>query len=128
MVGVKVSKYCPILEPLTRLEELQLEFREYDERHPQVWVTWVKKVFEKIAEGKKHYGAKAIMELVRWETDMGDVDPELNVNNNYTSFYTRKFNEHYPEYDKFLRTRVQKSAEYPATGRKAPKRSDLDDE
>jgi hypothetical protein len=107
---------------MNRLEEMRRRAQYYHYDHPEVWELFVRFAFQKIDLGYGHYGAKAIMERVRWETDRGAKDPALKVNDHYTAFYARRFHRLYPRYDGFFRNRVQKSVDRPATGLPEPNR------
>ena len=90
-----------------RCEEIHLAVNNFHKEHPEVWELFVKFTFEKINSGHEYYGAKSVMERVRWETSGGGIAPK--VNNNFVSFYARRFAEIYPDYSKFFRTRLQTS-------------------
>jgi len=98
------------LEMSSRLEEMRKECSAFHRSHPEVWALFVGFTFEKIRLGHTHYGAKAVMERVRWETGSGASKPEFKVNNNFPSFYARRFAKAFPEHRDFFRTRVQNSA------------------
>ncbi len=88
----------------------------FHERYPVVWQLFERFALDRLALGHQHYGAKAIMERVRWETDKGSGYPALKINDHYTAFYSRRFARFHPEHGDFFRTRVQLSALRPATG------------
>ncbi len=100
--------------PLSRHEELRSGCNAFHRSHPEVWRLFVRFTFEKLDLGYRHFGAKAVMERVRWETAAGGSMPELKLNNNYTAFYARRFARMYPEHADFFRTRVQTSHITPA--------------
>ena len=111
----------------SRQKEMLEQFEAYDKAHPEIWQMFVKFAHEKIAQGFKHYGAKSIIERARWETDVnpgrGDA---LKIGNNHTAFYSRKFEQHFPEHKGFFRKRKQKSEEMAATWQPEPRPSQLD--
>ena len=100
----------------TRHEQLTELFREYDKEHPQVWTLFIKFSLSLIYRGFKNYGAVAVMNRIRWETDKPNVDgaSEFKINNNFIPFYARKFMEHFSQYEGFFRTRHQISHNNPA--------------
>lgn len=67
--------------------------------------------FEELAlsmarNGRKHYSARAILHVIRWETHLRDSDSTFKVNNNYTPGMARLFNEkHGEKYPNFFRCR-----------------------
>ena len=89
----------------TRCEELRIAVNKFHKEHPEVWDLFCKFAFEKIKQGHNYYGAKSVMERVRWETSAGGKSPKIN--NNYVAFYSRRFSENPPEYSEFFRTRSQ---------------------
>jgi hypothetical protein len=62
-----------------------------------------------IKAGRKHYGAKTIIELVRYHTDIRQKgDEAFKVNNNYTSYLARLCMLVYPETDGLFDLRTVK--------------------
>jgi len=108
-----------------RHEEMREAARKFHKSNPEVWNLFRRFVFEKINAGYAHYGAGAIMERVRWESDRGAGEPALKINNNFRAFYAREFEELYPIHKGFFRSRVQTSAQRPATGQPEPLRESL---
>jgi hypothetical protein len=84
--------------------EDKLTPEEYDRLNPDIWNLFVKYAFRIIRRGQEHYGAKAIFELIRYHSIVRGTGT-FKVNNNYTSYYARKFHKEYPMYDGFFETR-----------------------
>ncbi len=103
----------------SRHEEMRAQCNDFHERHPGVWDLFVRFALEKIGRGYRKYGAKAIMERVRWETDQGGDEPALKINDHYTAFYARRFARAYPTHAECFRTRIQKRAQCKPTNRAA---------
>lgn len=53
---------------------------------------------------EKSFGAKAIMERVRWETEI-ERDEEFKVNNDWTSIFVRIFDLRYPDFSDYFEKR-----------------------
>lgn len=87
---------------MTRLER---SFREFDEANPELWELIQKYAFRAMARGHKHYGMKALFEVIRWHTSVETSRDDFKVNNNYTAFYVRKFDMRHPHLAGFFRTR-----------------------
>ena len=103
---------------MNRNDEMRDECQEWHEKHPKVWELFVLYAFDRINRGFKHYGAKSIMERIRWETNQAtDVDGGFKIGNNHTAFYSRRFMEMYPRHDGFFRTREQTSRNDQTTNR-----------
>lgn len=103
----------------TRHKEMLGQAREFHKKHPKVWHLFCGFTLELIQRGFRHYGAKSIMERIRWHTDTPDDEGRstFKINNNYTAFYSRGFMEKYKEHDGFFRTREQVSRVEPATNK-----------
>lgn len=100
----------------SRYSELVDQFKAFHEAHPEVWELFQQFAFEKIGQGFKHYSANGIFERIRWEVSRPPPHPaDFKLNNNYRSFYSRRFHLKYPGHDGFFRTREQTSNYAPAT-------------
>ena len=88
--------------------ETKTDFEKYDTEHPEIWRQFKAITFRLINKGIKHYGAKAVFEVIRWERIIAYSESEFKVNNNYTKDYSRKFMRLYPEHKEFFETRKAK--------------------
>ena len=60
--------------------------------------------------GRKHYGAKTIVEVIRFETDLrSSPDESFKCNNNYTAYLARLCMMAYTETDALFETREAKN-------------------
>jgi hypothetical protein len=64
-------------------------FDEYHRANPQVYTAFRRLALRLLNQGVKHYGAKAIMEVVRFQTTVRGTGDAFKINNNYTSRYAR---------------------------------------
>tara|TARA_R110000824_G_C15183334_1_gene674005 strand:+ start:1140 stop:1505 length:366 start_codon:yes stop_codon:yes gene_type:complete len=100
----------------TRLDEMREQVSVFHSEHPEIWSLFVRFTMDRIGKGFANYSAKAIFERIRWEVDSVGADGKLEfkLNNNWPSFYARRFMKMYPKYRGFFRTRRQTSQEdYP---------------
>lgn len=77
--------------------ELWDEFCAYHQANPLIW-----KLFQRFAEEirakRTRYGAKSLMERIRWEIDLATPAAlEFKINNNYTSLYARMLAHKFPD-------------------------------
>ena len=86
---------------MTRLDDA---FLEYHEQNPGVYQAFKEVAFKIKSTGRKHFGAKCIMEYIRFQTMISGQD-EFKINNNYTSRYVRLLEEKYPQFDGFFSKR-----------------------
>lgn len=70
----------------------------YDTENPEVWKQFVKFAMQLINAGYKRIGSKMIFERIRWETAVSGNDG-FKINNNYTPYYSRKFEKEFPQYE-----------------------------
>ena len=92
---------------MTTPKQRQAEFSAYHRQNPHVYRLFTRFALQAIRSGRKNFSARAVAHRVRWETLIKTTDPEgFKFNNNYVSFYSRKFMNDNPEYDGFFRTRA----------------------
>lgn len=88
-------------------QTIQERFEAWIDRHPDVYAE-----FKRIAEGlltrnRRRYGAKAIMEVIRFHRAMSGADEQepFKVNNIYSSRLARKLMEEDTRFIGFFETR-----------------------
>ena len=87
-----------------KISEAGRRFNEYHTKNPQVFKMFRRFAEEARASGLKHFGAKAVIERVRWETAISG-SGSFKVNNNYTSRYARLLEIVDPSFKGFFRNR-----------------------
>ncbi len=89
---------------------LQQKFERFHAAHPQVYTEFCRRVEQIQARGISHYSADAIMQVVRFHTDIdGRPDEPFKVNNNYVRFYADLWLEEHPQHSDFFSTRKRPS-------------------
>lgn len=86
---------------------LEKEFEVFHRDNPKVWEMFERFALATVSRGKHHYGAKAIMERVRWEMDFQTFGDSFKINNNHIAFYARMFLRKHPSCAGFFATRKQ---------------------
>lgn len=82
------------------------EWWEFHKDNPKVYKLFCKFTHEAIEAGCKNFGTNAIIERIRWETNVVTrSDDEFKINNNHAPYYARLFMHYNPEYEGFFRTR-----------------------
>ena len=84
------------------------DFESYDAEHPEIWRQFRGLTFGLINKGTRHYGAKAIFEIIRYHRIIEYGEGDFKLNNNYTAYFARKFMQKYPAYRGFFETRKSK--------------------
>jgi hypothetical protein len=78
-----------LFDGLETESEMDARFWAYDRDNPQVYAEFRRIARELLGRGVTHYGAKAIMEIVRYRTVISGNDG-FKCNNNFTSRFARK--------------------------------------
>lgn len=79
-------------------------FHEYHRNHPDIWTAF--EFFAlKAVESRRKFGAKAIIERIRWDIVI-DKKGEFKVCNSYAPYYARAFIIKYPEHREFFRIKM----------------------
>ena len=89
---------------------LSERFLAFHGANPQVFVIFARAARALKAGGRARYGAKAIVEHMRFHVPLGTVGEPWKLNNSYVSRYARLLLETFPgEFDDFLELRALKS-------------------
>lgn len=88
-------------------------FNQYNQENPQIFEEFKKITFRLLDAGRTHYGAKGVIEIIRYNTLVGSQGyqkkTDFKINNNYAPDYARLFMIAYPIYSEFFRTRELKN-------------------
>lgn len=89
---------------------IQESFDTYHRENPHVFTAFVRYAREAKKRGFDKFGAKAIMERIRWHFNIETVGDVFLINNNYTALYARKAMDECPDLKGLfhLRERIQK--------------------
>ena len=107
--------------PIHKLNEVDAEFFDFHEQHPRIYrefkkiamaLRFPRKLFGKPPPGRKHYGAKAVMEVIRYHRAISGGD-DFKVNNNHTSRYARMLERDEPTMKGFFHKRFIDSLAFP---------------
>jgi hypothetical protein len=85
---------------------LDIKFQDWLEKHPDVYVHFVRLALRLKRAGRGHYGAKAIIEYLRFQSALDTRGPEepYKLSNSYTSRLARKAMEEQEELAGFFTT------------------------
>ena len=90
------------------LQERKQEWWEWHKANPEVWEKFESYTLEAIDSGRKHYSQWAIINRIRWHSEIETKSGEFKISNNYISFYARLFHARYPEHQDFFRLKTYK--------------------
>ena len=82
---------------------------KYDEANPQIW-----REFERISRsakerGIKHWSARGVLYVIRYETAARADNAKYKVDNNMSPYYARKMMFMFPEFKGFFNIRGEES-------------------
>lgn len=87
-------------------DRIQENFEALIEKNPKLYEEFERMTLEVIRQGFRSYSASAIVEVMRWRSDLREgPDSRLKLNNNYRSRLARMFEDRNPEYAGFFRLR-----------------------
>jgi hypothetical protein len=91
-------------------ETILKQWTKYHMEHPEVYASFKLKALQMWASGRSHYGARFLIEAIRYEMDLkrGPDDP-FKINNNFTPLYARQFLMDHPRMQGFFELRSLKS-------------------
>lgn len=100
MAYPNLSQNMPLFDKVAKASDAA----EYDRRNPEIWRKFKEIAFSLIETGVKHYGSRAIFEVIRFHRATSG-DDAFKINNNLTAYYARKFKEAFPDHADFFETR-----------------------
>lgn len=71
-------------------EQTVKAFARFDRRNPKVYLGFRKLAVQALNSGKTRYGAWAIMNVLRWQSDTDSTGEAFKVRNDFISLYARK--------------------------------------
>jgi len=105
----------------TRADQIFRRFCEFHKANPRVWTLFKRFTFELIHAGFEHHGAGAVVERIRWHTNIETRSEDgLKISNDLRAYYARLFHAAHPQHDGFFRNRKRRSEDRPAHGDDSP--------
>jgi len=88
---------------------IQERFEEFDNKNPLVWNLFKQQVQKAISRGKKKLSAKTILGFIRWNLTLATTGDEFKINDIFTSRYSRKYINQFPEHKEVFELRNLRS-------------------
>jgi len=88
-----------------RLLSIQERFEEWLDQNPHIYSLFKRYAEELRHTGRHRYGAKSIIERVRWHVATQTVGEPFKINNNYTSRLARKLIDEDATFEDFFELR-----------------------
>lgn len=87
----------------------KMKWWAWHKKNPMVWELFEKYTYEVIHAGHQHYSHWAVIQRIRWHTDITTRHADFKIPNDYIAYYARLFHALHPKYDGFFRIRPLKS-------------------
>jgi hypothetical protein len=106
------TAHAPVTAATARPTTIQGRFEAFDAQHPEFYQAFRQIALDLWGRGVQRYGAKAIVEVIRFQRVMqGVVDTDgFRANNVYTSRMARRLMDECPDLSEFFEIRQLKSA------------------
>ena len=89
--------------PLSRPEELFLNWREFHRDNPLVYGELRRMALELVRAGRKRYGMHGLFEVLRWHrARLQTTDVDFKINDHHAPFYARLLMMREPELEGFF--------------------------
>lgn len=83
------------------------DFEKFHRDNPIIYELFKKFTFMLIERGFQHHSSDAVLHRIRWHTNVETYDRTgYKINDNYTAFYARLFEEDFPQHEGFFRKRT----------------------
>ena len=105
-----LMRFLRAFDAMNDLFDIPDDSELYDRKHPQIWAEFKRITFQLISRGCKHYGSKAIFEVIRFHTAIEAEGEPFKINNNHTKYYAEKFMRIYPQHEGFFELREKSVA------------------
>ncbi len=91
-----------IKEKEKALHERKLKWWNWHKANPEVWEKFKEYTFEAINSGRNKYSQWAIINRIRWNTEIETKGGEFKISNDHICFYARLFHAKFPQHDGFF--------------------------
>lgn len=86
-------------------DKLKRAWWQWHKDNPHVWPLFERFTYDAINAGHKHYSAQAIIERIRWHSEVETKGDAFKINNNHCKYMAMYFHYLHPQHDGFFRTR-----------------------
>ena len=90
------------------LEKRKRKWWEWHKKNPEVWERFESYTLEAIKSGREHYSHWAIINRIRWHSEIETKGGEFKISNDHICFYARLFHARYPQHKDFFRLKPLK--------------------
>ena len=91
-----------------KLELRRKEWLTWHNKNPSIWIAFERFALEAAEANRSRYSHWAVMNRVRWHTDIETTGKEFKISNDYIAFYARAFCAKYPQYRNFFKLKALK--------------------
>ena len=99
--------------PDSQLNDADRRFWDFHEANPDIYLEFVQRAMALWINGRTKYGARAIFQIIRYNTIVSGSKDDYKINNNYIARYARMAMAEAPQLKDFFRTRYIDSKCWP---------------
>jgi len=96
-----------------RIAVRRKQWLNWHRKNPEIWKAFEKFTLEAIESGRTKYSHWAIMNRVRWHTDIETTGKPFKISNDHIAFYARAFVHKYPQHKTFFKLKPLKEEREP---------------
>jgi len=93
---------------MTKTNDIKQKWWEWHNKNPEVYELFKRFTMQVINTGRKRYSHWAIMNQIRWHTEIQTSGSEFKISNNYIAYYARLFVHENPKYKNFFTLKQMK--------------------
>jgi len=87
-------------------DQFRSGFLDYAVANWHLYEGFEERAFQMAKTGRTHYSAKTIIQVLRFHSDLAEVDSAFKVNDNWAADFGRLFMLRHPKYLGFFKTKV----------------------
>jgi hypothetical protein len=87
-------------------DQFRSGFLDYAVDNWHLYEGFKERAFQMAATGRDHYSAKTIIQVLRFHSDLAEVDSEFKVNDKWAADFGRLFMLRHPNYQGFFKTKI----------------------
>ena len=90
------------------MNDIKPKWWAWHKENPEVYELFKKFTMQVIATDRKKYSHWAIMNQIRWHTEIQTSGSKFKISNNYIAYYARLFAHDHPQYKSFFTLKQMK--------------------
>jgi hypothetical protein len=85
------------------------DFKKFHKENPHIYEEFKKLAYRMKGTGRKKYSSKMIINVLRWESDLGSTGDEFKINDKFQSIYGRLLAYQDSTFEDFFEFRIREN-------------------